>query len=82
MKKSKRPVLVFFALLCVLLLTSKNAYAYIDPGSGSYMLQLLIAGLVGLSFTIKSFWKNIRMYFSARFGKKEKQKQEQEKSNG
>ncbi len=37
-----------------------RAYAYLDPGTGSYMLQVLMGLLVGLLFTIKTFWKNIK----------------------
>jgi len=36
-----------------------DAYAYLDPGTGSYFLQILIAGLLGALFLIKGFWKNI-----------------------
>ncbi len=39
------------------------ALAYIDPGTGSYVLQLIIAALVGASFTIKIFWKKIVRIF-------------------
>jgi hypothetical protein len=38
--------------------------AYIDPGTGSYILQVLIAGFVAVSFTIKVFWKRIKKFFS------------------
>ena len=62
---------LFIVLLVVLLLsaTSRNADAYIDPGTGSYILQMLIAGLVGASFAFKIFWKQIRAYFAGRGGK-------------
>ena len=36
-----------------------NAYAYIDPGSGSILLQALLAGLVGLIGVIKIYWRKI-----------------------
>lgn len=36
-----------------------SAYCYIDLGSGSIMLQLLIAGIVGGLFAIKLFLKRI-----------------------
>jgi hypothetical protein len=39
------------------------ALAYIDPGTGSYVLQLIIAALVGVSFSIKIFWKKIVRIF-------------------
>jgi hypothetical protein len=39
------------------------ALAYIDPGTGSYVLQLIIAAVVGVSFSIKIFWKKIVRIF-------------------
>ena len=33
------------------------AYGYLDPGTGSYMLQFLIGGLLGGLFAIALFWK-------------------------
>lgn len=44
-----------------------TALAYIDPGTGSYLFQLLIAGLLGLSFFIKTFWRNIKNFLSGEF---------------
>ncbi len=37
--------------------------AYLDPGSGSLIIQLLIAGLVGAGFIIKTYWKKITRFF-------------------
>jgi hypothetical protein len=33
--------------------------AYIDPGSGSFLLQILLAFLFGSLFLMKGFWKRI-----------------------
>ena len=33
------------------------AHAYLDPGTGSYIVQLLIGGLLGGLFAIGLFWK-------------------------
>jgi len=33
--------------------------AYLDPGTGSMILQLLIAFLVGSFFILKNFWKRV-----------------------
>jgi hypothetical protein len=38
--------------------------AYLDPGSGSILIQLLIAGLLGAGFIIKVSWKRIKAFFS------------------
>jgi hypothetical protein len=34
--------------------------AYIDPGTGSYLFQLAIAGLLAALYTIKRYWHTIR----------------------
>lgn len=41
-----------------------KAYAYIDPGTGSYILQIVIAGAVGAAFTLKLFWRRLRLLIS------------------
>ncbi|HSH93459.1 MAG TPA: hypothetical protein VK968_04885, partial [Roseimicrobium sp.] len=46
----KTVFLVTFAFL----LTEKPAHAYLDPGTGSYATQVLIAGLAGAAFAIKN----------------------------
>jgi len=34
--------------------------AYIDPGTGSYLFQLAVAGLFAALYTIKRYWRVIR----------------------
>jgi hypothetical protein len=36
---------------------------YLDPGSGSFILQVLLAALLGGGFAIKAYWKNIKAIF-------------------
>ena len=52
------------------------AYAYLDPGTGSYIFQLLIAGAVGLAFVIKVFWGRITGFFGKLFSKNAEQAEE------
>jgi len=33
-----------------------DAYAYIDPGSGSMIIQMIIGVLVGVGITVKIYW--------------------------
>ena len=40
-----------------------NPPLYLDPGSGSFLLQLLIAGLAGMGLFIGASWKRIRRFF-------------------
>jgi hypothetical protein len=40
-----------------------NPPRYLDPGSGSFLLQLMIATLAGLGLLIGPSWKKIRRFF-------------------
>ena len=57
--------LVLLVSFCLML--PQTAYAYIDPGTGSYVVQLVIAGLLGASFAIKIYWKKIKAFLANRF---------------
>jgi hypothetical protein len=48
---------------------------YIDPGSGSYILQMIIAAVLGVSFFFKNFWLTIKSFFT---GKKNGKKEEKD----
>jgi len=65
-----RSVLILFFLL-VLLSFAKDSEAYIDPGSGSYVLQLIVASFFAVVFTVKMFWRNIKVFFSGAGRKKD-----------
>ena len=41
-------------LATAFLLTENTAHAYLDPGSGSYATQILIASIAGGIFTLKN----------------------------
>jgi hypothetical protein len=53
-----RNAFVWAALLLVV--CAEQAHAYIDPGSGSYILQLLLAGLLGAGVAVRIYWKRIK----------------------
>lgn len=63
--------------LCALLLASVlvpgavygMALAYIDPLSGSVLLQVLAAGVLGALFTTKAFLAKVRAYARAAWAK-------------
>ena len=39
-------------------------HEYLDPGSGSFLIQLLIGGLVAVGFGIRMFWGRIKALFT------------------
>jgi len=40
----------------VVAMSTSPAYAYLDPGTGSVLLQLLLGGLAGLALVGKLYW--------------------------
>ena len=41
-----------------------DAYAYLDPGTGSVIVQFIIAGLVGAGITLKVYWAKVKYKLS------------------
>ncbi len=37
--------------------------AYLDPGSGSFLIQLLIAALLGIGVAVRASWGRIKGWF-------------------
>lgn len=37
---------------------------YLDPGSGSFIIQIAIAALLGLGIALRASWSKIKRYFS------------------
>lgn len=55
-----------YSVLVLALLTAP-AFAYLDPGTGSYLLQLVLAGILGALLSIKLFWGKIKEFFRSLF---------------
>lgn len=66
-----RTTLVWGLLLLVmaLLFFPAQAHAYLDPGTGSYFIQIALAALVGALFAIRLFWGRIKAFFQKLFSK-------------
>ena len=48
----------------------RPAHAYLDPGTGSYILQILAAGVLGGLFAVKTFWRQITTFLMDIFSRK------------
>ncbi len=66
-RKDRQVVSIILLTLLAIFALSSQARAYVDPGTGSYILQMVIAGLLGSLFTIKLFGKRIRAFLQKRF---------------
>jgi hypothetical protein len=58
------------ALLCAVL-SSLPAHAYLDPGTGSFVLQMLFAAVIGALFAIKSYWYRLKAFVLKLLGRTE-----------
>ena len=38
----------------------KDAFAYIDPGTGSLFIQVILGAIVGIGITIRIYWEKIK----------------------
>jgi hypothetical protein len=52
--------------------------AYLDPGSGSFLIQLAIAALVGIAIVFRSQWSKIKKFFGGKVSKPEEDDTENE----
>lgn len=50
-------------LLSTLLGPLESQPAYLDPGSGSILIQLLVAGALGAGFLLRNSWGKIKALF-------------------
>lgn len=58
-------------IVAVQAILSQNAFAYLDPGTGSYIFQVMAALVIGVLYTIKMYWQKIKNFFSNLFSKKQ-----------
>lgn len=55
----------FFALLLIGAM-SRTAYAYLDPGTGSMIIQILLGGIAGAAVVLKLYWHRLMALFAGR----------------
>ena len=52
----------------ILLISAKPANAYLDPGTGAMILQLLLGGVAGALVVGKLYFRKIKLFFAGLFG--------------
>jgi hypothetical protein len=63
MKLLKRAMSILAIISLLYWLSPRDAHAYLDPGTGSYILQVALAAVVGIGFAIKLSWGRIKAFF-------------------
>ena len=59
-----------FIVLYILFLFTKNAYAYLDPGTFTVIINFVIALFSGIAAYIAMSWKKIKNFFKKSSKKK------------
>lgn len=55
---------------------------YLDPGSGSLLIQILIAALLGLGVALRASWGRIKGFFVKRKAAEEEEEDEAHDAGG
>lgn len=58
-----RSICIIFSVIVFGSLWFQDAFAYIDPGSGSMFIQVILGALVGVGIAIKIYWEKIKLKF-------------------
>jgi hypothetical protein len=56
---SQLSIFISLNILCI-----TNVYAYLDPGTGSIIIQGIIAASLSAIFVIKTYWFKLRSMFN------------------
>ncbi len=63
-KLKKRFLIIVVTLFAFQGLFITDVYGYIDPGTGSIVIQALIGALVGVGITLKIYWYKFKELFN------------------
>lgn len=59
----------YFIVAACLLAGSGPAHAYLDPTTGSILLQGLLAGIAGVVVLLRLYWARLKAFFRSLLGK-------------
>lgn len=59
-------LLLFILFICFI---SENSYAYLDPGTGGSIIQIIIGMLAAVFSTVVYYWNKIKIFFLEVFKK-------------
>ena len=64
----KAPAIALMVLVG-LVAVQPEAHAYLDPGTGSMVIQFVVASFLGMLLYITIFWSRVKLFFSSLFSK-------------
>lgn len=63
----QKKILMPGAVLALFVISPLPVYAYIDPATSNYVVQIIIAGFLAAGYAIKVFWRKIKDFFTTLF---------------
>jgi hypothetical protein len=66
MHRIRRHAAILTLAIAIDLAFTADADAYLDPGTGSFLFQTVIAVVLGAAFTLKTYWQRVKMFFSGK----------------
>jgi len=79
MKKTMKFTATVLITMYVLAFLPKIAHAYLDPGTGSYIIQILIATVAGGTYLLVTSWSKVKDLLSNLLSKLSKRKNGKDK---
>lgn len=68
--RQRKVVDFLFWVALLWIFVPSSAFAYLDPGTGSFVVQVVVGSLLGVGFVLKSSWKMIKYKISQLFCKR------------
>lgn len=69
--------ITLLALPIFLFLFAQPVQAYLDPGTGSFITQVIIGFLVGGTYMLKVYWKKVRDFIQSLFSRSQNNEEAQ-----
>jgi O-antigen/teichoic acid export membrane protein len=55
-----------FLSIIVYFLSTQKAQAYLDPGTGSLIIQAIFGAVLAIGYTVKIYWSKIKKFFGSK----------------
>lgn len=62
----KKMMKLLFVMVMMTIVLMQNAYAYLDPATTTYIIQIAAGIVIALGASVGIFWKRIRLFFRKR----------------
>lgn len=67
MHKKLNKFWTIFWITLALVSNAENAYAYLDLGSGNYLIQMIVAGFMTMIFALKMYFQRVVSFIKKLF---------------